>query len=34
MVDGRVTWVPNSVTPAVYVAAFTRNGGEVGGSEF
>jgi prepilin-type N-terminal cleavage/methylation domain-containing protein len=34
MADGRVTWVPNSVTPAVYLAAFTRNGGEVAGSEF
>jgi prepilin-type N-terminal cleavage/methylation domain-containing protein len=29
MADGHVTWVPNSVTPAVYLAAFTRNGGEV-----
>jgi prepilin-type N-terminal cleavage/methylation domain-containing protein len=29
MVDGHVTWVPNSVTPAVYLAAFTRAGGEV-----
>src|SRR4051812_48487219 len=24
MADGRVTWVPNSVSPAVYLAAFTR----------
>jgi prepilin-type N-terminal cleavage/methylation domain-containing protein len=34
MVDGHVTWVSNSVTPAVYLAAFTRAGGEVPGSEF
>ena len=34
MADGHVTWVNNSVTPAVYVAAFTRAGGEVGGSDF
>jgi prepilin-type N-terminal cleavage/methylation domain-containing protein len=32
MADGHVTWVANSVTPAVYLAAFTRNGGEVQGS--
>jgi type II secretory pathway pseudopilin PulG len=30
MVDGHVMWVPNSITPAVYLAAFTREGGEVG----
>jgi prepilin-type N-terminal cleavage/methylation domain-containing protein len=29
MVDGHVTWVDNSVDPMVYLAAFTRNGGEV-----
>ncbi len=34
MVDGRVTWVPNSVNPTVYLYAFTRNGGEVPGSDF
>jgi prepilin-type N-terminal cleavage/methylation domain-containing protein len=34
MADGRVTWVSNSVTPAVYLAAFTRSGGEVAGSDF
>jgi prepilin-type N-terminal cleavage/methylation domain-containing protein len=28
MADGRVTWVSNSVTPAVYLAAFTRAGDE------
>jgi prepilin-type N-terminal cleavage/methylation domain-containing protein len=28
MCDGHVVWVPDSVTPAVYVAAFTRAGGE------
>jgi hypothetical protein len=34
MVDGRVTWVPDSVTPSVYLAAFTRAGGEVPGTDF
>jgi prepilin-type N-terminal cleavage/methylation domain-containing protein len=35
MVDGHVTFVSDSVTPAVYLAAFTRNGNEVaGGPEF
>jgi prepilin-type N-terminal cleavage/methylation domain-containing protein len=34
MVDGHVTWVNDSVTTAAYDAAFTRNGGEVPGSEF
>jgi prepilin-type N-terminal cleavage/methylation domain-containing protein len=34
MVDGHVTWVSNSVNPAVYLAAFTRAGNEVGGSDF
>jgi prepilin-type N-terminal cleavage/methylation domain-containing protein len=34
MVDGHVTWVGNSVTPAVYLAAFTRAGGEVPGTDF
>jgi prepilin-type N-terminal cleavage/methylation domain-containing protein len=34
MVDGHVTWVPNSVNPAVYLAAFTRDGGEVPGNDF
>src|SRR5262249_9850203 len=28
MVDGHVTWVPDSVTPAVYLATYTRAGGE------
>jgi prepilin-type N-terminal cleavage/methylation domain-containing protein len=32
MADGHVTWVADSVTPAVYLAAFTRNGGEVANS--
>jgi prepilin-type N-terminal cleavage/methylation domain-containing protein len=34
MADGHVTWVNNSVSPVVYLAAFTRAGGEVGGTEF
>jgi prepilin-type N-terminal cleavage/methylation domain-containing protein len=34
MVDGHVTWVSNSVSPAVWVAAFTRSGGEVPGNDF
>jgi prepilin-type N-terminal cleavage/methylation domain-containing protein len=34
MVDGHVTWVSNSVTPAVYLAAFTRAGNEPAGSDF
>ena len=34
MVDGHVTFVSNSVSPAVYLAAFTRNGGEVPGNDF
>jgi prepilin-type N-terminal cleavage/methylation domain-containing protein len=34
MADGHITWVTDSVTPAVYVAAFTRAGGEVPGTDF
>ncbi len=34
MADGHVTWVSNGVTPAVYLAAFTRAGGEPAGNEF
>jgi prepilin-type N-terminal cleavage/methylation domain-containing protein len=34
MVDGHVTWVPNSVNPTVYFNAFTRAGGEVSGADF
>src|SRR5262249_1025557 len=34
MADGHVTWVSNSVTPSIYLAAFTRQGGEVPGTEF
>jgi prepilin-type N-terminal cleavage/methylation domain-containing protein len=34
MADGRVTWVPNSVNPTVYLAGFTRAGGEVPGNDF
>jgi prepilin-type N-terminal cleavage/methylation domain-containing protein len=34
LADGHVAWVNNSVTPAVYLAAFTRAGGEVAGNEF
>jgi prepilin-type N-terminal cleavage/methylation domain-containing protein len=34
MTDGHVTWVNDSVTPAVYLAAFTRAGGEVPGGDF
>jgi len=35
LVDGHVTWVRNSVTPAVYLAAYTRAGGEVAtGNDF
>jgi prepilin-type N-terminal cleavage/methylation domain-containing protein len=34
MVDGRVTWVPDTVNPTVYLAAFTRAGGEIPGSDF
>jgi prepilin-type N-terminal cleavage/methylation domain-containing protein len=34
MVDGHVVWVSNGVSGAVYVAAFTRGGGEVPGTDF
>jgi prepilin-type N-terminal cleavage/methylation domain-containing protein len=34
LVDGHVTWVPNSVDPVVYLAAFTRNGNEVPNIDF
>ena len=34
MADGHVTWVPNNVNPVTYLAAYTRNGGEVPGSDF
>jgi prepilin-type N-terminal cleavage/methylation domain-containing protein len=35
MVDGHVTWVADSVNPAVYLAAYTRAGGEVSsGTDF
>jgi prepilin-type N-terminal cleavage/methylation domain-containing protein len=34
MVDGHVVWVSDFVTPAVYLAAFTRAGGEVPSAEF
>jgi prepilin-type N-terminal cleavage/methylation domain-containing protein/prepilin-type processing-associated H-X9-DG protein len=34
MVDGHVVFVKDSVTPAVYLAAFTRVGGEVPGNDF
>jgi prepilin-type N-terminal cleavage/methylation domain-containing protein len=34
LADGHVTWVSNSVTPAVYLAAFTRAGGEPSGNDF
>jgi hypothetical protein len=34
MVDGHVVWVPDSVNATVYLGAFTRNGGEVGVSDF
>ncbi len=34
LVDGHVTFVSDAVTPAVYLAAFTRAGGEVGGNDF
>ena len=36
MVDGHVTWVKDTVTPSVYVAIFTRQGGDgpSGSSEF
>ena len=34
MADGHVVWVPDSVTPSVYLAAFTRAGGEVAGTDF
>jgi prepilin-type N-terminal cleavage/methylation domain-containing protein len=34
MVDGHVTFVTNAVSPAPYLAAFTRSGGEVPGNEF
>jgi prepilin-type processing-associated H-X9-DG protein len=32
MADGSVRWVNNTVTPAAYLAAFTRAGGEIPGS--
>jgi type II secretory pathway pseudopilin PulG len=32
--DGHVVWVRNEVTPAVYLAAFTRSGGEIPGTDF
>jgi prepilin-type N-terminal cleavage/methylation domain-containing protein len=34
MADGHVTWVGNGVNPAGYLAAYTRAGGEVPGSDF
>jgi prepilin-type N-terminal cleavage/methylation domain-containing protein len=34
MADGRVTWVPNSVTPEVYLFAYTRAGGEIFTGDF
>ena len=34
MADGHVVFIRNSVTPAVYLAAFTRAGGEVGTSDW
>jgi prepilin-type N-terminal cleavage/methylation domain-containing protein len=34
MADGHVTWVSNSVTPAVYLAGYTRSGGDVTGNEY
>jgi hypothetical protein len=34
MADGHVTWVANSVNPTAYLAAYTRNGGEVASSDF
>jgi prepilin-type N-terminal cleavage/methylation domain-containing protein len=34
LADGHVVWVSNAVTPAVYLAAFTRAGGETPGSDF
>jgi prepilin-type N-terminal cleavage/methylation domain-containing protein len=34
MCDGHVVWVANSVNPATYFIAFTREGGEVPGSDF
>ncbi len=34
MADGHVVWVKDSVTPAVYLAAFTRAGGEVGADDW
>jgi prepilin-type N-terminal cleavage/methylation domain-containing protein len=34
MADGHVTWVSNSVTPAIYLGAYTRDYGEVPGNDF
>jgi prepilin-type N-terminal cleavage/methylation domain-containing protein len=34
MADGHVVFVRDSVTPAVYLAAFTRAGGEIGASDW
>ena len=34
MVDSHVVWVADAVNPAVYLAAFTRAGGEVPGDDF
>jgi prepilin-type N-terminal cleavage/methylation domain-containing protein len=34
MADGHVVFITDSVTPAIYLAAFTRAGGEVGASDW
>jgi len=34
MADGHVTWVADTVTPTTYLAAYTRRGGEVQGTDF
>jgi prepilin-type N-terminal cleavage/methylation domain-containing protein len=34
LADGHVTWVADTVAPVTYLAAYTRRGGEVAGTDF